>query len=69
MSSDLYRNQIARQYFKNIAEFRHDLTCRRAIPNPFSLGTQVFGDERLTAVLLEAILFSKYDLRLPYAKG
>jgi hypothetical protein len=68
MSSDLYRNQIAHQYLTNIAEFRHNLTCRCAIPNTFSLGTQVFGDERLTAVLLEAILFSKYDLRLPYAK-
>jgi hypothetical protein len=69
MSSDLYRNQIALQYFKNMAEFRHSSTCRCAIPNPFSLGTQVFDDERLTAALLEAILFSTYDRRLPYAKG
>jgi hypothetical protein len=69
MSSDLYRNQIAHQYFKKLAEFRHNSTCRCAIPSPFSLGTQVFGDERLTAALPEAILFSKYDRRLPYAKG
>jgi hypothetical protein len=68
MSSDLYRNQIAHQY-KNRAEFRHGSTCRCALPNPSSLGTQVLNDERLTAALLETILFSKHDRRLPHAKG
>lgn len=67
-SSDLCRNQIAHQY-KNRAEIRPCSTYRCAIPNPFSLGTQVFDDERLTTALLEAILFSKHDRRLPHAKG
>ena len=62
MSSDLYRNQIAHQYFKNIAEFRHNSTCRCAIPNPFSLGTQVFGDERLTAALLDRLIHRAHVL-------